>query len=650
MNKNTVKLFFLSLALGGSFLTWAQTDKEREVIARTYDLEKSKAMELEFAKESELNKREALRLAEIYGWPLTIKNDSVSKELQGVIHGKPLYYTTSNNNSAITARVTPIRQGGGMGLNLHGQGMIVGVFDQGIPRITHYAFGSRLTIKDNSTQGMMNNHPTHVAGTIASSGATTTTGNINILGRGLAYESRIWASNWNDDTTKMTSQAGQGLLVSNHSYGIDAENNLPLYMFGAYTNNSRNFDRIAFNHKFYQPVVAAGNDRNIYLSIHPTKGGNDLLTGTATSKNAVVVAAVNEVLNYTGPSSVQMSGFSNYGPTDDFRIKPDISAKGVGVFSSTSAGNNTYGGSNGTSMAAPAVSAVLILWQQHYKNLYSTDPDFPSYMRSATLRGLVAHTADEAGFADGPDHRFGWGLINAQKGVRVITGVQNQSTLIEELTLNHGQTYSINVNATGTEPLIATISWTDREGVINTGGPNSEDLSTPVLVNDLDLRVRKDTDTYLPWTLNKNFNDLYALRADNNVDNIEKVEIGSVSESLPTSGKYTITVSHKGILTGGNQEYTLIVSGINGVLSVEKIEEQGFAVWPNPVTDIVNLDFTFDYVDAELKIYDLQGREVYQTHLNQKDNRLNISNLTSGMYVVKVIQNGIETSKKIIKK
>jgi hypothetical protein len=28
-----------------------------------------------------------------------------------------------------------------------------------------------------------------------------------------------------------------------------------------------------------------------------------------------------------------MSSFSNYGPTDDGRIKPDISAKGVNVYS-----------------------------------------------------------------------------------------------------------------------------------------------------------------------------------------------------------------------------------------------------------------------------------------------------------------------------
>jgi hypothetical protein len=56
------------------------------------------------------------------------------------------------------------------------------------------------------------------------------------------------------------------------------------------------------------------------------KGGFDMLTGSSVSKNVLVVAAVNAVATYNGPSSVVMSSFSNYG-TDDGRIKPDISAK-----------------------------------------------------------------------------------------------------------------------------------------------------------------------------------------------------------------------------------------------------------------------------------------------------------------------------------
>jgi hypothetical protein len=62
------------------------------------------------------------------------------------------------------------------------------------------------------------------------------------------------------------------------------------------------------------------------------KGGFDMLTEVLCLKNVLVVAAVNAVATYNGPSSVVMSSFSNYGPTDDGRIKPDISAKELILF------------------------------------------------------------------------------------------------------------------------------------------------------------------------------------------------------------------------------------------------------------------------------------------------------------------------------
>ncbi len=46
-----------------------------------------------------------------------------------------------------------------------------------------------------------------------------------------------------------------------------------------------------------------------------------------------MVAATFEVLDYEDASDVFMSSFSSWGPTDDGRIKPDISAKGVNMYS-----------------------------------------------------------------------------------------------------------------------------------------------------------------------------------------------------------------------------------------------------------------------------------------------------------------------------
>ncbi len=44
-------------------------------------------------------------------------------------------------------------------------------------------------------------------------------------------------------------------------------------------------------------------------------------------------------------------------------------------------------------MSAPSVAGSLILLQQHYEDLHGTG----NYMKAATLKALVIHTADEAG-------------------------------------------------------------------------------------------------------------------------------------------------------------------------------------------------------------------------------------------------------------
>lgn len=59
-----------------------------------------------------------------------------------------------------------------------------------------------------------------------------------------------------------------------------------------------------------------------------------------------------------------MSSFSSWGPTDDGRIKPDIVADGVSVFSTTATHDSSYGYKSGTSMATPNAAGSLLLLQE----------------------------------------------------------------------------------------------------------------------------------------------------------------------------------------------------------------------------------------------------------------------------------------------
>ncbi len=117
------------------------------------------------------------------------------------------------------------------------------------------------------------------------------------------------------------------------------------------------------------------------------------------------------------------------------------------------------------------------------------------------LKGILIHTADEAGPADGPDYQFGWGLIDMPKAAAVITS-NNTDQLIQENNLTDASgTYSVPVVASGKGPITATICWTDPAGSVD----EVNVLNNPArkLVNDLDLRVTGNGNTYMPWVLNR---------------------------------------------------------------------------------------------------------------------------------------------------
>jgi hypothetical protein len=381
------------------------------------------------------------------------------------------------------------------------------------------------------------------------------------------------------DEPEMTNAAANGLLISNHSYGI-ASSNVPLWYIGYYDSNARDIDRIVYNAPYYLPICSAGNDRQ--SGENPSDGGYDYLTDKSVAKNNIVVAATFEVLDYEDASDVFMSSFSSWGPTDDGRIKPDISAKGVNMYSASGASNASYTNMSGTSMATPNVSGSLLLLQQHYNDLNG------EYMLASTLRALALHTADEAGFAPGPDYRFGWGLLNTQRAAQLISQDSNESMIITE-TLDANDAYTYSFKADGTQDISATIAWTDPAAAPLPGG--NEDVATPSLMNDLDLRISQDGGaTFLPWILNAATPTAGATTGDNVLDNVEKIEINA-----PEPGEYIVRVSHKGqLLVNDTQVFSLVLEGISSEDFMVSTTNANVLTCPELQTATFDIDVTFD--------------------------------------------------------
>ncbi|MGV3663164.1 MAG: S8 family serine peptidase, partial [Prosthecobacter sp.] len=524
-------------------------------------------------------------------------------ELQYFENGEPVYHVTNNVNAAISTGAHQVR--GTSPFNVTGAGVTTGIWDSGIPRLTHQEFGSRITVMDG--HATVSEHANHVTGTIAAAGVEPSI-------KGMAPEVLVNSYYFGNDVSEMTNagaalpgQAGK-LYLSNHSYGgflgWDYQGgSLPDDWYGTFSNNSNPaddleddfgryastsvaYDGLCSNLPYYLPFFAAGNERtdtpppagfpwyhistgNTYsynASQHPAgddsyKGGYDNIGGDAVSKNVMTVGAVNDAVVSSSRNlpAATITTFSSYGPADDGRIKPDIVANGQSLTSTGISSNSATSTKSGTSMATPNATGSAALLVDYYGTRFPGQA-----MRAATLKGLIIHTADDIG-NPGPDYRFGWGLMNTKAAADLLKNHADKAgngRLVESSlsTTVTSRTHSFVWN--GTTPLRVTLCWTDPAGTSKTGHDNR----TKALVNDLNLSIAPPPgggSTLRPYvmphvgdwtnaTLNSN-----AVTGVNTVDNVEQIYLPAPL----TFGVYTVTVNHTGTLANGEQPYSLIVSG-----------------------------------------------------------------------------------------
>jgi len=596
----------------------------------------------------------------------TLFNDGFKLvRIYDVINGKPIYRSTQNLEAARATKTVELWSGGVMNLNLDGSGVTVGVWDGGPVDNTHPEFnnasstGTRVTIFDNAMSdtedpGPFSSHGTHVAGTISALG-------VNPDAHGMASNVNVKSYNWDGDESEMitaVNAASNPIILSNHSYGApinqNGGNQLDASFIGAYTQGARNVDVITRNNPKYLPVYSAGNSGTVNYS-GGMLAGYDKLTTDKNAKNSLIVANANPIAveqpafsgNYE-LSNLVINPSSSQGPTDDLRIKPDIAADGTNLESTTP--NNTYSISTGTSMSAPNTTGTLALLQQYYNQLNG------EYMNSSTLKALVCHTAIDDNVV-GPDPKFGWGFLNARDAAQTLTDADNSQAVVDELTLNQGASYTFTFSAVAGEKLSATICWTDMPGVVANGPANDP---TARLVNDLDLRISDGTTTYLPWKLDFSGSAFTNSKGDNTVDNIERVDI-----DVPTTGMYTLTVTHKGMLQGTvggpfdpqSQDFSLVITGNNLTLSVDDNDlARKLAVYPNPskgeftITFESNSNSTSNNVKVD--VYDLQGRLVYNNSFTNTSSifkeKIILENAKAGVYMVNISEGNRTTSHKLV--
>ena len=330
----------------------------------------------------------------------------------------------------------------------------------------------------------------------------------------------------------------QGARIHSNSWGDDENNPVK----GLYTAGSEDSDEFMWNHKDFLLVYAAGNDGP----------GNGRIGSPATAKNVVAVGAT-----LRGSSAQSMASFSSCGPTQDGRIKPDVTLPGSSIISANSDNNtgsnncNTKS-SSGTSMAAPGVAGAAALVREYFVDGFypsgsanGSDSLTPS---AALLKAtLISSGQNMTGVSGWPANCEGWGRVALDDALE-LSG-DSRSLIVDDNagfaqgSSNDTVTYDIQVDSSS-EALKVSLVWTDY--------PSTPAAGTH-LVNDLDLEVSGPSGSFKGNVFSGGVST-----TGGSADRLNSVE--QVLVASPTAGSYTVTV-RSFTVPQGPQPFALVITG-----------------------------------------------------------------------------------------
>ena len=443
---------------------------------------------------------------------------------------------------------------------------------------------------DDGPSDTASGHGTHVAGSVLGDG--TNTGGVI---RGAAPEARLYMQateqycyNQRNDpqtngfvlvglpsdyTTLFQPAWDNGSRVHTNSWGSNA--------FGEYRTGTMQADSSARTFQNMTILFSAGNSGEDSNSDGEVDDGS--LGSPATGKNVISVAAgendrpsISSQWGGWWPSdfpaspisndrmannSEGLAAFSSRGPTDDGRMKPDITAPGSFILSTKSrstsqvgwgaySGNSNYTFMGGTSMSCPLTAGAAALLTQHLiDNEGHSNPNsslvkaiFTASARD--MQGQYSSATNGAG-ETAPNIHEGWGMVDLRSAVNS-TWIDGDSV---QTTEERGWSFIV---PAASPDLRVVLSWTD---------PASTPAAATNLVNDLDLAVKDPSGT---WT-----------NLSNNLDNLR-----GLSFSSPAQGSWEVHVLGTSIPTG----------------------PQHFALALNIDTNLVNLtqDMDFDGIEDDV--------------------------------------------------
>jgi uncharacterized protein YfaP (DUF2135 family) len=364
--------------------------------------------------------------------------------------------------------------------DLNGSGEIVAVADSGLDQ-DHGDLDNRLVgitdmVGDGSTEDVHSGHGTHVACTVLGDGSHSA------IYAGVAPEAELYFQALQRDSDgNFYSPSLNYMLNSAHSAGARTHTNSwgAKTNFGKYTTDSEDVDDRS---NYYDDIVANRQGITTLFATGNDGPGVGSVTPPATAKNAIAVGNHHN-RGISAPDTLASS--SSRGPTDDGRIRPDVTAPGTWVrscrsqdaadISGSSWNNQWYLEYSGTSMATPNTAGAAALIREYVKEIAQRPEPQGALVKAMLILGAI-----DTGSRDIPNNNEGWGRIDLQNSL-VPSSADVGIWVDDRNSLRSGQTreYSFNVTRAWST-LKVVLVWSDYRG---------SRLATNQLKNDLDLEV-----------------------------------------------------------------------------------------------------------------------------------------------------------------
>ncbi len=214
--------------------------------------------------------------------------------------------------------------------------------------------------------------------------------------------------------------------------------------------------------------------------------------------------------------------------------------------------------------------------------------------------------------------RFGLPDIFFYKGFRFVTGSEVDTTICEGDSIYLENTYQ---TVTGTY-YDTTQSYQGWDSIINTYLEVLPVLATPTITENTGVLTSSSANNY-QWYYNGSLIS------------------GATSQDYQpfTSGAYQVAIENTNSCVSFSEEYNFVYVGINEL-------ENNFLIYPNPINDKL---FIKSNKYFKIELINLNGQQVVVDNNKTKQKKVEMSNIKSGVYILRIITNNATIIRKIIK-